>query len=128
MTVKTRLLEYSVDNEVFEGLLAWDDEVSGPRPAVAVSHTWAGRGPFEESKAVELAKRGYVGFAIDMYGKGILGATPEENAALMSPLMEDRALLQQRINAAVSVLRVRLLFPGTGLVADLPQLLMLMTR
>ena len=105
MTVQTRLIEYSLDNQVLEGLLAWDDEASGPRPAVAVSHTWAGRGPFEESKAMELAKRGYVGFAIDMYGKGILGATPEENAALMSPLMQDRALLQQRINAAVSVLR-----------------------
>ena len=105
MTVKTRLIEYSVDNEILEGLLAWDDEVSGPRPAVAVSHTWAGRGPFEESKAVELAKRGYVGFAMDMYGKGILGATPEEHAELMSPLMQDRTLLQRRINSAVSVLR-----------------------
>ena len=104
MTIQTRLVEYSLDNVVLEGLLAWDDQVLGPRPAVAVSHTWAGRGPFEESKAVELAKMGYVGFAIDMYGKGILGDTPEENAALMSPLMQDRALLRQRITAAVSVL------------------------
>jgi len=104
MTIQTRLVEYSLDNVVLEGLLAWDDQVLGPRPAVAVSHTWAGRGAFEESKALELAKLGYVGFAIDMYGKGILGDTPEENAALMSPLMQDRALLRQRITAAVSVL------------------------
>jgi dienelactone hydrolase len=104
MTIQTRLVEYSLDTVVFEGLLAWDDQVSGPRPAVAVAHTWAGRGPFEESKALELAKLGYVGFAIDMYGKGILGETPEENAELMSPLMQDRPLLQQRIAAAVSVL------------------------
>ena len=36
---------------------------------MAISHTWAGRTAFEESKAVALAQQGYVGFAIDMYGK-----------------------------------------------------------
>jgi dienelactone hydrolase len=105
MTIQTRLIEYSLENVVLEGLLAWDDDVTGPRPAVAVSHTWAGRGAFEEGKAVELAKLGYVGFAIDMYGKGVLGGGPEENNALMTPLMQDRALLQRRITTAVSVLR-----------------------
>jgi len=86
-------------------MLVWDDAVAGPRPAVAISHTWAGRSPFEEGRARELAGLGYVGFAIDMYGKGRRGETPEQNTALMSPLMEDRPLLQQRIAAAVSVLR-----------------------
>jgi dienelactone hydrolase len=105
MTIQTRRVEYSHNNAVLEGLLAWDDALTGPRPAVAIAHTWAGRGAFEEGKAVELAKQGYVGFAIDVYGKGILGKSPEENAALMSPLMQDRVLLLQRITSAVSVLR-----------------------
>jgi dienelactone hydrolase len=105
MTIQTRRVEYSHNNAVLEGLLAWDDALAGPRPAVAIAHTWAGRGAFEEGKAVELAKQGYVGFAIDVYGKGILGKSPEENAALMSPLMQDRVLLLQRITSAVSVLR-----------------------
>jgi dienelactone hydrolase len=105
MTIQTRRVEYSHNNVVLEGLLAWDDALAGPRPAVAIAHTWAGRGAFEEGKAVELAKQGYVGFAIDVYGKGILGKSPEENAALMSPLMQDRVLLLQRITSAVSVLR-----------------------
>jgi dienelactone hydrolase len=105
MTVQTRLIEYSHEDVVLEGLLAWDDALAGPRPAVAVSHAWGGRSGFEEAKAAELAQLGYVGFAIDMYGKGVLGTTPEENAALMAPLMQDRVLLQQRITTAVSVLR-----------------------
>jgi dienelactone hydrolase len=105
MTIQTRRVEYSHNNAVLEGLLAWDDALAGPRPAVAIAHTWAGRGAFEEGKAVELAKQGYVGFAIDVYGKGILGKSPEENAALMSPLMQDRVLLLQRITSAVSALR-----------------------
>lgn len=105
MTIQTRRIEYSHNNVIFEGLLAWDDAQAGPRPAVGVSHAWAGRSAFEEARAIELAQRGYVGFAIDLYGKGVLGTNPEENAGLMAPLMQDRALLLQRITLAVSVMR-----------------------
>jgi dienelactone hydrolase len=105
MAIQTRLIEYRHGENDLEGFLAWDDRAGGARPAVAVSHTWAGRGPYEQGRAVALAERGYVGFALDMYGKGVLGSSPEENARLMAPLMEDRALLQARIQAAVGVLR-----------------------
>ena len=101
MAIQTRLIEYDCDGTLLEGYLAWDDS-AGPAPAVAVSHTWAGRGAFEESKARALAEQGYVGFAIDMYGKGILGTTVEENTALMTPLVEDRALLQTLADQARS--------------------------
>jgi dienelactone hydrolase len=105
MAIQTRALEYADGDVVLEGVLAWDDALEGPRPAVAVSHTWAGRSPFEEGKALELAEQGYVGFALDMYGKGVRGSSPEENTALMTPLLQDRPLLQRRINAAISTLR-----------------------
>jgi len=47
---------------------------------------------------------GYVGFALDMYGKGIFGADGDAdgNAALMNPLASDRALLRRRIGAALA--------------------------
>lgn len=105
MTLQTRLVEYGDNGATLEGLLAWDDELHSPLPAVAVAHTWAGRSAFEEGKALDLAAQGYVGFALDMYGKGIRGSTPEENAALMAPLMADRSALQQRINAAIGALQ-----------------------
>lgn len=104
MAIQTRLIEYDCDGTLLEGYLAWDDS-AGAAPAVAISHTWAGRGTFEEGKARALAEQGYVGFAIDMYGKGVMGTTVEENTALMTPLVEDRALLQRRINRAVEVLK-----------------------
>ena len=104
MAIQTRLVEYDCDGVLLEGYLAWDDSATSA-PAVAVSHTWAGRGEFEQGKARELAGLGYVGFAIDMYGKGVLGTTTEENTALMTPLLEDRSLLQRRINRAIEVLR-----------------------
>lgn len=105
MTIQTRTISYNHDGVELEGLLAWDDAVDGARPAVAISHAWGGRSPFEENRAVAIAELGYVGFALDLYGKGVLGSGPEENTALMTPLLADRALLQDRINLAVGVLR-----------------------
>lgn len=105
MTIQTRTIEYSHRDTLLEGFLAWDDSQDGPRPGVAVAHAWAGRGEFEQGKAVKLAELGYVGFALDMYGKGVLGSNPEENTVLMAPFMEDRQLLQDRMHLSVSVLR-----------------------
>lgn len=107
MAITTRLVEYHHDDTRLQGYLAWDDSLPGPLPAVAIAHTWAGRGEFECGKARALAELGYVGFAIDMYGAGVLGASPEENSALMAPLMEDRTLLQARIGLAVATLRAQ---------------------
>ncbi|MEN8260019.1 MAG: dienelactone hydrolase family protein, partial [Pseudomonadota bacterium] len=44
-------------------------------------------------------------FALAMYGKGMRGKDPEENAGLMEPFITDRALLQRRITAALEILR-----------------------
>ena len=105
MTVQTRLVEYRDADLVCQGLLAWDDAFPTPRPAVAVAHTWAGRSEFEADKARRLAALGYTGFALDMYGGGRQGGGPEGNAALMQPLLDDRAALQRRIGAAIVALR-----------------------
>tara|TARA_R110002110_G_scaffold406421_1_gene626258 strand:- start:60172 stop:60891 length:720 start_codon:yes stop_codon:yes gene_type:complete len=105
MTIQTRLIEYTHGDTVLEGMLAWDDSDDAPRPAVLVSHAWGGRSDFEDNKAIKLAELGYVGFALDMYGKGVSGSNVEENTALMTPFMEDRELLQARMGEAVAVLQ-----------------------
>ena len=105
MAIQTRLVEYPHGQAQLEGLLAWDDNIEGARPAVAVAHAWGGRGEFEEQKAVRLAELGYTGFAIDMYGQGVRGSNPEENAVLMTPFMEDRTLLQERMWLGITTLR-----------------------
>lgn len=105
MAIQTRLVEYQHGDTLLEGYLAWDDSFSGPRPAVAIAHAWAGRSEFECEKAKKLAALGYVGFALDMFGKGVRGNSIEENQALIAPFVEDRQLLQDRINVAIAVLR-----------------------
>ncbi|MDF1833093.1 MAG: dienelactone hydrolase family protein [Porticoccaceae bacterium] len=102
MAIQHRLVEYTDGDTLLEGYLAYDDAISGPRPCVIIAHTWAGRSDFECTQADKLAALGYVGFALDMYGKGILGSNPDENGALMTPLMENRPALQQRMAAALA--------------------------
>ena len=103
MTIQTRIVEYSQDGITFEGYLAWDDAGAKPRPAVLVSHAWGGAGDFEHARARDLAELGYAGFSLDLYGKGVRGGNPDENAALMQPFLDDRELLQKRLQLAVEV-------------------------
>lgn len=105
MAIRNRVVDYGDGDVVLEGLLAWDDAVEGPRPGILVSHAWGGRSKLEDGKANALARLGYAAFALDLYGKGVRGAGPEENAALMQPLLEDRAMLQQRMLVSLDAMR-----------------------
>ena len=107
MTIRHRLIEYRDGDTVLEGRLSWDDSATGPQPGILVSHTIAGRAALEENKADNLAELGYVAFALDLYGKGVRGATSEENRALMDAQLADRAAMQQRLLLALSTLKAQ---------------------
>ena len=101
--LKTTEHDYQHDKTTLAGFLA-HQEGDKPRPAVLICHAWKGRDQYVCDKAVELAKDGYVGFALDVYGKGVLGTSVEENTRLMSPFMENRNFLQQRLLAGYEAL------------------------
>jgi dienelactone hydrolase len=107
MSICTRLVDYESDGNLFEGMLAWDNEGQAPRPGVLVAHTIAGRSRHEESRAVRLAELGYVGFAIDVYGKGTQTADSDRKRAMMEALREDRPKLQERLLAALRCLQAQ---------------------
>lgn len=89
----------------FEGVMCWDDETEASKPGILVSHTFKGQSDFEVEKAKNLAKMGYVGFALDMYGEGKRASTPEAADALMQPFLDDRALLLNNILLAFETLK-----------------------
>jgi dienelactone hydrolase len=105
VSLQSRLIEYRDGNTVLEGRIVFDDSIEGPRPGVLVSHAWGGRSDFEDGKADELARLGYAAMALDLYGQGVRGSGPEENAALMQPFLDDRAMLQQRLLVSLATLR-----------------------
>ena len=101
MAIVENTLEYQDGDTMLEAFYAFDDSYQNRRPAVLISHAWLGRDSFVMDKARKLAGLGYLGFALDMYGKGILGKSRDENAQLMQPFMADRQKLQNRMQAAL---------------------------
>lgn len=102
MAIVHQTVPYQHNGVEYEGYLAYDDALDGPLPLVTISHAWGGRGDFENDIARKLATLGYAGFALDVYGAGIVGSSPEENTKLMTPLLEDRAELLARLRAGVA--------------------------
>jgi dienelactone hydrolase len=94
-------IEYRDSEALLEGFLCYDESFPGPRPAVLICHSSAGRDDFVERKARRLAWQGYACFALDNYGKGKRGSNPAESSALMAPFMKDRRMLLKRLQAGL---------------------------
>ncbi|HEX4839177.1 MAG TPA: dienelactone hydrolase family protein [Rhabdochlamydiaceae bacterium] len=91
----TILVPYTDGSTLLEGFAA--NTIPERRPIVILCHAWSGRDPFICEKAEMMARWGYVGFALDVYGKGLIGKSKEENASLKKPFLDDRSLLQRRL-------------------------------
>ena len=103
--IRTAEVDY-FDGEVkLEGYLAYDPALKGKRPGVVVFHEWTGLGPYEKSRADQLAKLGYVALAGDIYGKGVRPSTQAAAAAEAGKYRGDRALLRRRAGAALAELK-----------------------
>ena len=100
--IKTELIPYMDQETALEGFAAYPSK-RAKRPLVILCHAWKGRDDFICEKAVEIAGWGYACFALDMYGKGILGKSKEENAALKKPFLENRVLLKRRLLRAYEI-------------------------
>ena len=96
--VVTRPVVYEHAGTKLEGLLAYDDAVTakGRRPGVLVIPEWWGLNAYVKGRAEQLAAMGYVAFAVDMYGQGVLTEDPKKAGELAGqfygkPLMAERA-------------------------------------
>lgn len=97
----TKKIEYEDNDLTYEGVLAFDESSKTKLPIVMIAHAFGGQSKFEENKAIELAKLGYVGFAIDIYGKGVRAKSPEDAQQLMDKLNSDRNLLLERMKTSL---------------------------
>lgn len=103
--IKTKVVDYTVGGAALQGFLAWDDGSAVKRPGVIVVHEWWGHNEHARNSARRLAEAGYVGFALDMYGKGKLAAHPDDAMKFMTEATRDPAVLGARFNAALAELK-----------------------
>lgn len=78
---------------------------AGPHPAVLIAPTIRGPTDLERAVATRLAGLGYVAVVIDVYGADRRDMAPEAARAEMDALLADRALLRERLVAALAMVR-----------------------
>jgi dienelactone hydrolase len=98
-------VEYKHGDVVLEGWLAYEKGATGKRPGVVIVHEWRGHGPYVRRRAEEIAKLGYVAFAIDMYGKGVFAKDHVEAGKLSGVFAKDRKLMRERAAAGLERLK-----------------------
>lgn len=102
--IMTEVVEYFHGDTKLIGYLAYPQDAKNC-PGILVVHDWAGLNEVYKNRALELAQQGYVAFALDMYGHGRVGATTEERQALMTPLVQNRIFLRERVHAGFNRLK-----------------------
>ena len=105
--VRMERIEYRHGDAVLEGYLAYDDAVAGKRPGVLVVHEWWGVNDYAKRRAEQLARLGYVAFALDMYGRGVSTTDAKEAGRLAGIFRNDRPLGRARAAAGLDVLKKR---------------------
>src|SRR4029450_2558749 len=104
--MKKEWVEYSHDGTKLKGYLAYDDKITGSRPATLLIPDRAGMQPYTLGHTETWAKLGYVAFAADFfgYGQGVLPKEVPEAQAQMGIYTKDRALMKARAKAGYDTL------------------------
>ncbi|MDB6166567.1 MAG: Dienelactone hydrolase family protein [Lacunisphaera sp.] len=97
--IVTKPVAYEHAGVKLEGFLAYDDTKASadkPAPGVLVVPEWWGLNDYARTRAQQLAKLGYVAFAADMYGAGVVTSDGKKAGELAGqfygkPLMAERA-------------------------------------
>ena len=101
--IKSKTIKYEVSGITHEGYCSYPTK-EGKLPAIMIVHAWSGRDKGVCDTADKIAKLGYIGFAVDLYGEAKIGKTIEENQNLMNSLIKNRELLKEKLKASLESL------------------------
>ncbi|MGO3878230.1 MAG: dienelactone hydrolase family protein [Agrococcus casei] len=101
--IETRDIAYDVDNETMVGYLA-KPEGAGPWPVVLLSHDGVGLDDYQRGRADDLAKHGYLTFAMDYHGGHTFFGQPEAMLGRIMPMMANTDRMLSLGRAALKVL------------------------
>ena len=97
-------IPYSLNGTDFEGVLVYDDAVSGKRPAVMMAPDWMGINDNNLGIAKHVAGSKYVVFVADMYGKNVRPKNGQEAGQASGAVGGNPELARARANKAMDVL------------------------
>ncbi len=103
--LKEEVVTYTADGINFKGFVAYDENISGKRPAILVIPEWWGLNDYAKFRVRQLADLGYIAMAADMFGDGKIAANPQEAQEYTKPFYSDPNLAKSRIDAAYNKLK-----------------------
>jgi dienelactone hydrolase len=103
--MKTQWVDYKQANTVLSGYLVYDDAVSAKRPGVLMAHDRSGFSESTLKDAEMIASLGYVVFAEDIFGKGVVPKSVPEMMDTIAVYNNDRPLMRARAVAGFDVLK-----------------------
>ncbi len=104
MGIDTELIRYQDGDVDLFGIFVWDDAQTEKRPGILVVHGGAGLDEHAKKQARRLAELGYIAFACDMYGEGVMGDR-QRVMARINELCAEPGRLTRRAAAGLDVLR-----------------------
>lgn len=103
--IKEDKVTYTIGNIAFKGVVVYDENLKGKRPAILVVPEWWGLTDYPIMRARKLAELGYIAMAVDMFGDGKIAANPTEAQELATPFYKDPQLSKTRLEAALTKLK-----------------------
>lgn len=97
--IVTKSIEYKHGDTVLEGYLAYDNTMKAPQPGVMLVHEWWGLTDHMKNMTKQVAEMGYVAFAVDMYGKGVVTDKTDKAGQLSGQFKDKDALRRERLKA-----------------------------
>lgn len=95
----TKSIEYKHGGTVLEGYLAYDDKQKDPQPGVILVHEWWGLTDHIKNMTRQVAEMGYVAFAVDMYGKGVVTDNSDKAGQLAGQFKDKDTFRRERLKA-----------------------------
>src|ERR1700739_4616182 len=103
--IKTQWIDYKEGSTDLQGYLAYDDKVTGKRPAVLMAPDRSGMSDVTTRTTEMIARLRYVVFAEDIYGKTVRPKTVPEMSEQSAFYNKDRPLMRARAQAGLDTLR-----------------------
>jgi dienelactone hydrolase len=105
--LKTKWIDYKEGSTALSGYLVYDDTAQGRRPGVLMIHDRSGFSAGTLADAEMIASLGYVVFAEDIFGKGIVPKSVPEMMQTIAIYDKDRPLMRARALAGLDVLKAQ---------------------
>jgi dienelactone hydrolase len=104
-SIQTQELSYEFGGTQMKGFLAYPAQLTGKVPGVLVVHEWWGPNDYVRRRAKQLAERGYVALAVDMYGDGKVATHPDDAKKFAGEVFANIAVAVGRFDAAMTALQ-----------------------